>query len=206
MTIQIDPDSLDFDDIVGGAARALFVSAYMEAADETMCPTCEAIEWPCKPDCSDVDHILELVPRYPDLERAGAGEDWMDVAPCTPPAATVSAQLLLARTAGLAARDHNEPTAVILQRLCKDWIQCGGNSIGHEGSAEEVFGHYLAMQALGSGVGLSDDISMDAGYKSPHLPFLEAFYIGGKFSCTCGIDGEFSSSCGTARDAAKGEG
>ncbi len=157
-----EQEHIDVDDILEGASRALFLSAYANAAEE----------------------------EGSDLPAAGPGEDWDDVAPDTPEAAKDSARSLLNRVGELHWERSAEPgqrTAdnadSILQRPCADWIRAGGDG-GRSWTAEEHFGHCLAMQALGYGVGLIDDVRPDADYTSPDLPNWESNYIGGDFYAT----------------------
>ncbi len=143
-------DNIDVNDILEGAARALFLSAYALASVDS------------------------------DLPAAGPGEDWDDVAPDTPQTARDSAQRLLDGTAGYNIAYSRDD---LIRRLCVEWIQAGGDG-GRRWTAEERFGHCLAMQALGHGVGLIDDIRPDSGYCRPYVPNWESHYIGGKLYAT----------------------
>ncbi len=150
MTTEQDTTDIDVDDILEGAARALFLSAYALASVDS------------------------------DLPAAGPGEDWDDIAPDTPQAARDSAQRLLDRTAGYSVAYGRDE---LIQRLCAEWIRAGGDG-GRSWTAEEHFGHCLAMQALGHGVGLIDDVRPDSDYIGPDLPNWESNYIGGELYAT----------------------
>lgn len=149
----IDPGDLDPEGIIEGAARALFVSAYAAAAERA-----------------------EEEGEEFEGDRAGPGEDWLDCAPDTPQAAEDSAKALLRNVASRVPGTYGESLA----GLCADWIQAGGTG-DRFGGPEFVFGFYLAMEALGHGVGLSDDLPPGNGYKSPKTPHWETDYYGGEF-------------------------
>jgi hypothetical protein len=160
----VDPDALDADEILEGAARALFVSAYADAAERA------------EEDGEEFDG-----------DTPGPGEDWLDYAPDTPAEAAAQAGKLLATVANLNLA-HGEADPVsnltsedsILRGLCADWIQAGGTG-DRFGSPEFIFGFYLAMEALGHGVGLSDNLPTDSKYKSPRTPMVDGIFDGGEY-------------------------
>lgn len=156
---KCDIGSIDVDDILDGAARALFLSAYANAVDDAE------------------EHPDDYPEGFAD-RGAGPGEDWDDVAPETPPEARDSARRLLDRMGG----DDN------VSRLCAAWMEAGGSDGGsaYFDSAEERFGHCLAMQAIGSGVGCEDDVRPDADYNAPRTPYWDAHFDGERFFDTVG--------------------
>ena len=76
--------------IVASAARALWVSWYARQAEQEICSSCEN-RYPLEPlrDC-------QMCAWHQRLEEAGAGEDWMDVAPDTPADAMEAAEAFIA--------------------------------------------------------------------------------------------------------------
>lgn len=86
---------------------------------------------------------------------SGFSGEWNDAAPDTPPEALRKA-MALAATIG----------AYALERMEVDWIDATGLD-------SERFGHCLALQALGHGVGLIDDVPLSSGYDRPRLPLIE---------------------------------
>lgn len=79
--------------------------------------------------------------KYP---RARGGEDWMDVAPETPEAAYKAADDL----AALFVAKNDVAMLGLFQRA---------EDAGDPGADPDLFGHYMAMQALGHGVSWFDD-------------------------------------------------
>lgn len=106
---------------------------------------------------------------------AGAGEDWEYVLPeSTPPEAVTKANAIVA--------DFEKRNGRDLVTLGEEWDTSYSTGSGYGDTAEyewsgdgaERFGHCLAMEALGSGVGLSDDT--DASYMRPDVGLFE-FYV-----------------------------
>lgn len=147
----VSPNGVDVDEIREGAATALFSSAY---ADE-----CDRVS-----DDNDVEIHAMLIERFGvDYPTAGSGEDWLDVLPDVPASAQVSAQGLLYAVARENGWEKDGDTEPVLQRLCAEW-QEEGSSGSRFGEASWVFGYALAMEALGTGVGLSDDLPADSRF------------------------------------------
>lgn len=151
-----------YDDIVEGAARALWLSAYADAHDRA---------------------VEQGEPISDDFERPGPGEDWKDFAPDTPPAAEVAAR----RLAHSVARRNGYPTTDPIETvagLCAAWIEAQHETIGEARDAVdwaqdlteacERFGHVVAMASLGHGVGPYDDVRPCAAYTAPDLPLIES--------------------------------
>lgn len=113
----------ELEPVLDGAARAFWVASYADFAEE---------------------HRDD-----PDLERAGAGEDWVDVAPETPPAAYELASKFLNK---LGDANHAEPTALVCKAAEADGAECPPGW-----DYAEAFGHYTAMQGMGHGVSWFDD-------------------------------------------------
>ena len=123
------------DEIAEGMARALWVTAYANFFDEPG---------------ADED-------RYINFARAGAGEDWDDVAPETPEAAVKAAQDLEALFAAKNdfspryKRQSIHPTAMHMLYTRALEAKPKGATSPYE------FGFLMAMQALGEGVSWFDD-------------------------------------------------
>lgn len=107
------------EDIQDSMARTLWISAYASYADEN--------------------------PRKRGIVRARGGDDWMRIAPDTPPAAHRAAaelgELFVAKNRGNT-----------LNQLAIRAGEADGSLVD-----DEDFGHYLAMMAMGEGVSWFDD-------------------------------------------------
>ena len=81
----------------------------------------------------------------------GAGGDWMDVAPDTPPEAEDVALLLVGRFEA-----ENDMVFVAIEQ--RAFAKANIEDV-HEADDEirEEFGHYMAMRAMGSGVSWEDN-------------------------------------------------
>lgn len=143
----------DYDDEIRyGMARALWVTAYADAVEDD--PDLEEMGYPA----------------------AGPGEDWVDVAPMTPPSAESAAFRLsemIERANGVGIDDLFGEAAI-------------ADGVTVDDLDAEEFGHYLAMQALGHGVSWFDDHAT-FGIEIPHFEAhveqeddgrLELFYSG----------------------------
>lgn len=86
----------------------------------------------------------------------GAQEDWDDYAPPTPPEALTKALEVL--------QGIKDPVAI-----AERWMQDTGQDV-------ERFGHCLALQVLGHGVGLGDDYPTATKQPKVDLPYAE-FYL-----------------------------
>jgi hypothetical protein len=117
MNTLIGSGSSTVDSILYGMARAFFVLAYTEYAEEH---------------------------GSGDIPKAGPGEDWFSVAPgVTPPYAYVLASQLVEKLGGQLA------LLLLVEAACKaDKV----TSIDYDD-----FGHCLAMEAMGHGVGWEDN-------------------------------------------------
>jgi hypothetical protein len=131
MTQPIGSDSSFRDEWLEGAARAFFVTAYADFVEEGHSTD---------NDLSDDEREMRL-----SLPRPGAGEDWMDYAPPTPPNAYA-----LAGELWNALHAANGEAGVYSLSLRAE------HADGEAPDAEK-FGHYLAMQAMGHGVSWFDD-------------------------------------------------
>lgn len=146
--------------IRNGVARTAFVSSYADAIESRRCHACDAME-----DGADLEQGEHIVlgklwrgdicancnREYP---RAGSGEDWFDAASelGTPPEAFKFADEVLA--------DFEKRNGVDLETLCANWEAATDQDT-------DRFAHYLAMQYLGHGVGLGDDVPNGSDYEPP---------------------------------------
>ncbi len=133
------------DEIIRGMARAYFVIAYA--------------------DFIEGDEIDEK--EREGLPRPGAQEDWMDYAPATSPDALKVAHRLVKAIEENTARDLDtlyRETALNCSSLHFNAhiFRCTDRT-----HTPDSFGHYLAMEAMGSGVAWGDDhaeLSWDVPY------------------------------------------
>src|SRR5690348_663055 len=111
---------------IAGAARAFFVSSYAD--------------------------FVENQDGESDLPSAGAGEDWMDVAPETPARAVELAEQLwtgLEKANSCTVEELGTDAAEADREgdCCTEPECCG--TFSFEDIDADQFGHYLAMQAMG---------------------------------------------------------
>ena len=109
--------------------------------------------------------------NLPDCDTAGPGDDWMDVSPDTPQTALDAGKRLALRIAALNGASIGE---LLNRAYAADGLdpECPDT---YEPKYRSDFGHYLAMQSLGHGVGWFDDHA-----EFPlKLPYVE-FYIWGQ--------------------------
>lgn len=99
----------------------------------------------------------------PNLPRAMCGSDWMDVAPPTPQYALDAANQLLGRIEQL----NGTNIWALLARA----VKADGHVYQQNEEYVRLFGHYLAMQSLGHGVGWFDDHEKFE-LKLPHIEFM----------------------------------
>lgn len=132
--------------ILKSMARTVFVTAYADACDEY--------------DNTPLD--AEANERFADAPRACRSGDWMDVAPDAaqfmPCAAIEAWQLavkMLNKFVSLNGEQiHGTDREQTMQTLLDEWCSSTDRIDRNAGT----FGHYLAMQSLGHGVGLNDNI------------------------------------------------
>jgi len=140
---MIGSDSTFRDEWLEGAARAFFVTAYADYVEEANSTD------------NDLTHD-ERMARLA-LPRAKAKQDWMNVAPTTPPNAYALAGELWAKL------EHENKCNV---------YQLAALATLADGNKEDIdadsFGHYLAMQAMGHGVSWFDDHEK-FDLKVPHI-------------------------------------
>ena len=148
-------------------ARAVFVSTYADAIDSRECLACEAMEdgadlttWEGRiilPRLWDGDTCRNCNRNYP---RARGGEDWFDA--CaelrTPKECEAWADAVLA--------DFERRNGVDLETLFLNWSEVTGRE-------EDRFGSSLALQYLGHGVGLRDDVPTRSAYRAPECGWHE---------------------------------
>lgn len=157
MTHKIGSDSDFRDAFLYGAARAFFVTAYADACEafdsrtENDCDACGETHCEEHTECDlgcQMCHeaLCDECETLSDLPRAGAGEDWMDVAPDAPPNAYALAGELWSGLATL------NPGGCGVYTLAARATEADGVA-----PDPEKFGHYLAMQAMGHGVSWFDD-------------------------------------------------
>ena len=126
---------MDRDTIVESIARTLYVSSYADA-------------------CENEEAFGDLV--FDRSEAAGSGEDWLEtVRSATPPAALKTAQDIVS--------DFEASNKRTLEDACAEWLRVAYDKIPLFDADEQTFGHYLAMQALGHGVGLWDEVDQPEG-------------------------------------------
>jgi len=108
--------------------------------------------------------------------RTHGGEDYMDIAPKTPPEARDWAWTLWQkiwrqntdRFAGFQlGGKHEEPLANWIEAAWAHAAEASGIDI-HDDAEQTEFGHYVAMQAMGHGVSWEDDHEKK-GFKLPHV-------------------------------------
>jgi len=138
---NIGSSSIFKDEFLLAAAKAFFVSAYADFVEEG----------------HSTDNELTKAERKArlSLPRPGAGENWSDYAPQTPPAAFALAGELWA-----ALEAANKVSVYVLaeraeQADVEHKSKCA--KCDRDGFDAEEFGHYLAMQAMGHGVSWFDD-------------------------------------------------
>jgi hypothetical protein len=135
------------DTILEHMARTLFVTSFAEA-------------------CEDRVAYSDFDPRD---QAAGAGEDWFDtVTDPTPPQAVAKARDI--------AIDFEALNGRTLENAGEQWAAIPGHCYRTADDAE-AFGFRLAMQALGHGVGLWDDVNdpSEVGYATFYVGYTE-FY------------------------------
>lgn len=143
---NIGSDSDFRDAFLEGAARAFFVCAYADFVEEGHSTD---------NDLTDEERASRL-----ELPRPGAGEDWYDYAPETPPNAYALAGELWQ---GLhAANGRAGVYTLALDAECAD----------QRAPDPEEFGRLLAMQAMGHGVSWFDDHKRFE-IKIPHMECSE---------------------------------
>lgn len=147
-----DPGGEFDDDIIMGMERAIWVTSYADWADEQ--PKHD------DPKLARTQAWRVASGRAPEVHRAGPGEDWNEVAPAAPASAGEAAQDLW-----LAIERKNGKT---LGELLDDAAKADGKRPTHKYA--DSFGHYLAMQAMGHGVGWFDD-HKTFPLKLPHFEF-----------------------------------
>lgn len=139
-----NPRDATLDTILAGMARALWVTSWASY--------CEELEPRRRQKLRDEG----LIP--------GPGGDWDDAAPETPPTASLGAKRL--------ARAFEERNGAPIQQLFERAMDAD-QGVGTSKEAE-LFGHYLAMQAMGEGVSWFGDHA-----KFPlEFPRASAFYDG----------------------------
>jgi hypothetical protein len=133
--------------ILDGMARGVFVQWYASEMEE------------------EDPRIPEGMPR----EKAGAGEDWMDVAPETPTEAFTWARRYAVRLAEANGLGCALPLAGVVPLLRKA-TEADGQAWPPPAEYAAEFGHYLAMQGVGHGVSWFDDHA-DFEIEIPHSEF-----------------------------------
>lgn len=89
---------------------------------------------------------------------AGSGEDWMDVAPDAPAEIHTEAHALAEKILAEFLELNGGTLETLLTEWCTPESQRYNRGRAHD---TDLFGHYIAMQSLGHGVGLNDDTSPD---------------------------------------------
>jgi hypothetical protein len=110
--------------------------------------------------------------------KARAGEDWMDVAPKTRKEAVAAAHVLAGRIIEL-NKDKGHSLFIICRAAAQADINEQPVATGTEATIDEImddkylfeFGHCLAMESLGEGVGWTDDHALEI-----ETPLIEFSY------------------------------
>lgn len=134
---------------IEGAAKAFFADAFASLYEE----------W-----CSSGEEIPDIF----DGHVPGPGSDWMDYIPEVPTACYVEAGMLWEKIANL----NNSNMYHIVTRALE------AADIPTDPEEIELFGHYMAMQAMGHGVSWFDDhpefqVGYDADKKDFSVPYHE---------------------------------
>lgn len=155
------------DKIIEGAARALWLDAYMAhvgdfADSHRDYPEEKWAEHFC-PAALDENATC---PTFGTHVEPGPGEDWDDFAPPTGEPARAKARDLIREIEKQNGLENiADPFALIAAEYAL------GKTAGHtEEPTADLFGHYLAMEALGHGVGWSDS-HPDHDLKVPDVEF-----------------------------------
>lgn len=152
-------------------ARTGLLCAYADAMESDECPACEALDADAdvEQDGRDVlsplwrgDTCRNCGAEFP---RAGAGEDWDDT---TPDVVDTTAEAWAVRVVA----DFEERNGRSLVDMGEAWDtarNAGDPTAEFEWSDDgaERFGHCVAMEYLGTGVGLEDDIRHGTPYARP---------------------------------------
>lgn len=149
---SIGSDSDFLDSFLRGAARAFFVSAYVDF-------------------CEESEHDEETAEIAADLAKPGPREDWCDYAPPAPPYAYALAGVLVARYQAAVVGGCGIYTLAMRARRAEaglgrslDLLSFSEDDYALPEIDAEEFGNCLAMQAMGHGV------SWDDNHKGFHRP------------------------------------
>lgn len=129
-------------EIVESIARALFVSSFAAICDELAAGDAETAE--------DFEGLSEESRERLESQAAGMGGDWMDTVTDDTPAEAFA----VAEEIASAFEERNRRA---LAEACEEWLLLDHYYARREPSADD-FGHYLAMESIGHGVGLWDNI------------------------------------------------
>jgi len=103
--------------------------------------------------------------------RAGAGADWMDIAPETTPSAEAMAEDLIHR---LEIANNGARIGFLFRTACNRPASASESKADPDNDDDRrTFGHFLAMESLGHGVAWSDDYPSH-GLTVPHSDGSEA--------------------------------
>lgn len=158
-------------------ARTATLCAYADALESGECPLCETVEEGTDVDPEGRVFLPELwdgdVCRNcgAEFSRAGAGADWDDYVPED----AELAQPAALEWADAVVRDFEERNGAKLEDLGEAWDTARGwtpedpelSSFEWSDDGPERFGHCVAMEYLGHGVGLGDDVHYRAPYSRP---------------------------------------
>lgn len=194
-------------------ARTLFLDAWASAVEGGECPACGVR------DAEEGERESDDVPGYVEglrdafrrgdpcpecgreVPRAGAGDDWADVLAdlATPPEAFPLADRIVA---SLGEGEEAQRAAVDAW----DTAVRDGDPLAEfevDDSTAERFGHCAALQALGHGVGLGDDVRPGVAYTRPRVASVEFhafdFDGGALLACSEGCAGVVSGEHGVER-------
>ena len=140
---NIGSDSYLKDAFIAGAAKAFFCTAYADFVEEG---------YSTDNDLTDDERKARLA-----LPRARGGQNWMDWMPEVPPAAYALAGELWASLEAA----NKVSVYVLVSRAGRAEHKCDHDCADPCEATEdidvELFGHYMAMQAMGHGVSWFDD-------------------------------------------------
>lgn len=153
-------------EILQAIERTAILCAYADGCESGECPRCEAVD-----ESADVSKEGRTVVR--DLWRngdtcrncgavfamAGGGEDWDDMVPDdhSDPKAKAWAERV--------AVDFVKRNGVDLETMANNWTEASGEDV-------DRFGHCVAMEYLGHGVGLGDDVPHGTEYTRPDTGWI----------------------------------
>lgn len=160
-------------------ARTLFLCAWADAVEGGECPACGAVDSEADSESAKVVGLSDSIRAGEgcpecgrDIPNAGPGDAW-EVA-CsdleTPAEAFEVADRILAGLGDVRQALDAWACAVVSTR---DVLEVEVDLGALDFDAAERFGHCAALQALGHGVGLGDDVPHSVEYARPDVPSVD---------------------------------